>query len=92
MTYRFLGVAVIFASALSAQTPAPKAPAKKPWTAPIASDGHPDLQGVWTNATITRMARPAEFNGKLNLTDAEAKAYEAKDHDAAEVNSHASMA
>ncbi len=84
MIHRFLACAVILASALSAQTPAPKTATKKPWTAPIASDGHADLQGVWTNATITRMARPAEFNGKLNLTDAEAKAYEAKDADAAE--------
>ena len=83
MIHRFLACAAL-ASALFAQTPAPKAPAKKAWTAPIASDGHPDLQGVWTNATITRMQRPPEFNGKLNLTDAEAKAYEAKDADAAE--------
>ena len=86
MTHRFLACAALSAATLlviSAQ-PAPKAASKKAWTAPIASDGHPDLQGVWTNATITRMARPAEFNGKLNLTDAEAKAYEAKDHDAAE--------
>jgi hypothetical protein len=79
--------AMAFVATLSAQTPAPvkAAPAaKKAWTAPRASDGHPDLQGVWTNATITRMERLPEFNGKLNLTDEEAKKFENQDHDAAE--------
>jgi hypothetical protein len=40
-----------------------------------AADGHPDLQGVWTNATLTPMERPAEFSGKPTVTDAEAKAW-----------------
>ena len=26
----------------------------KPWTAPRTPDGHPDLQGTWTNGTIRR--------------------------------------
>lgn len=47
---------------------------------PRTPDGHPDLQGVWTNATITRMERPPEFAGKATVTDAEAKAYEEKDN------------
>ncbi|MBZ5607114.1 MAG: hypothetical protein LAP38_02565 [Acidobacteriia bacterium] len=69
---------------LHAQAPAAK-PAAKPapkraWTTPRTSGGHPDLQGIWTNATITRMERLPEFNGKLDLTDAEAAAFEAKDH------------
>jgi hypothetical protein len=72
----------MFAMSAFSQVPKP-APAKKAWTAPLASDGHPDLQGVWTNATITRMARLPEFNGKLNLTDEEAKKFEQKDADAA---------
>lgn len=40
---------------------------------PRASDGHPDLQGVWTNATLTPLERPADLAGKATLTDAEAK-------------------
>jgi hypothetical protein len=28
------------------------------WTVPRTSDGHPDLQGNWTNATITPIERP----------------------------------
>ena len=46
---------------------------------PRAPDGHPDLQGVWTNATITPMERPAALAGKATLTDAEAKVLEKKD-------------
>ncbi|HXP86440.1 MAG TPA: hypothetical protein VN841_17055 [Bryobacteraceae bacterium] len=29
------------------------------WTAPRTADGHPDLQGIWTNATLTPLERPA---------------------------------
>jgi hypothetical protein len=46
---------------------------------PRAPDGHPDLTGIWTNATITPMERPAEFAGKATVTNADAKAYETKD-------------
>ena len=40
------------------------------------SDGHPDLQGVWTNSTLTPLERPAQFSSKPVLTEAEATAYE----------------
>ena len=43
---------------------------------PRAADGHPDLQGIWTNATITPMERPAALAEKPTLTDAEAAAFE----------------
>ena len=56
-----------------AQTPAAKS---KNWTVPRTPDGKPDLQGVWTNATITPMERPKDLAGKATLTDAEATAYE----------------
>ncbi len=38
----------------------------------------PDLQGFWTNATITTMERPAAFKDKATLTAEEAKQYAAK--------------
>ena len=45
---------------------------------PRTPDGHPDLQGIWTNATITPLERPDALAGKATLTDAEAKVIEAK--------------
>jgi len=39
-------------------------------------DGQPDLQGIWTNATITPFERPASLAGKATLTEEEARALE----------------
>jgi len=36
------------------------------------ADRHPDLQGVWSFATLTPLERPAEFAGKAELTAEEA--------------------
>jgi hypothetical protein len=38
--------------------------------------GHPDLQGIWSSATITPFERPAEFAGKEFLTREEAAEFE----------------
>jgi hypothetical protein len=38
--------------------------------------GHPDLEGIWTNGTITPLERPSEFAGKAFFTAAEAAEYE----------------
>ena len=37
--------------------------------------GHPDLQGRWTNATLTLLERPVEFGDKEFFTEAEAIEY-----------------
>ena len=50
--------------------------ASKATKMPRASDGHPDLQGIWSNATITPLERPAELAGKAVLTEKEASDYE----------------
>ncbi len=47
-----------------------KAPAKT-WSQPRTPDGQPDLQGVWSNATLTPLERPAAFAGREFLTDKE---------------------
>ena len=45
---------------------------------PRTSDGHPDLQGTWSYATLTTLERPAEFKDKPFLTAAEVAAFEQK--------------
>jgi hypothetical protein len=46
------------------------------WTQPRTPDGQPDLQGIWTNATLTPLERPAELAAKEFLTTQEAEDYQ----------------
>ena len=39
-------------------------------------DGRPDLQGVWTNGTLTPLSRPAELANRFSLTETEAREFE----------------
>jgi hypothetical protein len=40
------------------------------------ADGKPDLQGIWTNVTVTPLERPADLKDKAFFTPAEAVAFE----------------
>ena len=51
------------------------------YKAPRTAYGQPDLQGVWTNATITPLTRPAKFGDRLLLTPEEAAAQEQANRD-----------
>src|SRR5258706_11774543 len=83
MKHRFLAstAALTFALAAVSLALAPAvgqsrvAPPKK-WTQPRTADGQPDLQGIWSNATITPFERPKDLAGKEFFTEQEAAEYE----------------
>jgi hypothetical protein len=52
-----------------------------PYHAPRNAFGQPDLQGNWTNATITPFEREAKYGDRLALTDQEVKALEGANAD-----------
>ena len=56
----------------------PAAFAQASYTPPKTSWGVPDLQGAWSNASVTKLTRPAGIDN-LVLTTAEAAAIESKD-------------
>jgi hypothetical protein len=62
---------------VSAQTRARTEPAKA-WSVPRTADGRPDLQGIWTNATLTPLERPRHLQDRQFLTEAEAASLEAR--------------
>ena len=72
MSNRFLASTLAMAFLLVASLEAQKG------VIPKTPDGHPDLQGVWTNATITPLERPKAFAEKPTLSDADAVEYEKK--------------
>src|SRR5271165_6585796 len=41
-------------------------------------DGHPDLQGYWSNTTLTPLERPRDLAGKAVFTEAEAAEWQRK--------------
>ena len=45
------------------------------WSPPRTGDGHPDLQGYWTNDSYTPLERPDEAKGKEYFTPEEARAF-----------------
>ncbi len=81
MTYRtwmVRALVVAAAAAVGSSTiacdagPAPESAAQPtPWTAPRTPWGHPDLQGLWSNATTTPLERPAALKDKAVLSDEE---------------------
>jgi hypothetical protein len=50
--------------------------AAAPTSLPRTPDGHPDLQGVWDNSTLTPLERPADLADQEFFPDTAAKDYE----------------
>ena len=66
--FTVIAVVLLVTAGMAGQTQTAAAdswtPSRTPW-------GDPDLQGVWSFATITPLERPSEFAGRERLTDAE---------------------
>src|SRR5262250_1519132 len=62
IAYAIVPALALAAAGAAAQT------SRTPW-------GDPDLQGTWSNATLTPLQRPAELKDKESFTPEEAKAY-----------------
>ena len=62
-------MAVVFAVVSLAAAPA--AGQAGSWEVPRTADGHPDLQGVWANNSVTPLERPEALADTATLTDEE---------------------
>lgn len=60
---------------VTAQAPAAARTNAAGWTPPLTSYGHPDIQGVYSNATYTPFERPKEYADREFFTPDEAAAY-----------------
>ena len=58
-------------SGAAAKTGTKPAISNKAWIMQRTPDGQPDLQGVWTNNSVTPLQRPKELAGKEFYTEAE---------------------
>src|SRR5579872_3336919 len=71
-----VAIALLAGAPLAGQAAHVAAKTQKTWTPPRTPDGHPDMQGYWTNATFTPLERPKELGTKEFYTEAEAAAVE----------------
>ena len=75
-----IAVAALSFSSVAGQSPTPQARGGNAAgsSIPRTSDGRPDLDGFWTNDTVTPLERPTEFGDRAVITAAEAAAYAKK--------------
>jgi hypothetical protein len=71
MTNRWFLMTFLAAATAFSQT----TPSSNTWTPTRTPDGHPDLQGIWTNKTVTPLERPVALGDKAFFTQEEAKAF-----------------
>src|SRR4051812_5003604 len=74
---RTLVAAAALATLIGLPAVAQAQPKAAAFHAPRTALGQPDLQGVWTNATITPLSRPTKYGTRNVLSPQEAAAAEA---------------
>jgi hypothetical protein len=80
-----IGTGALMAASLVSSNVVARAPRSiaKPWSVPRTPDGKPDLQGSWSNATLTPLERLEKGQG-LILTEEQAKKVEDRTRQVAE--------
>src|SRR5215471_5836998 len=71
ITSAVLGLCALATGQGLSPTAKPAAATKKAGSLPRTVDGHPDLQGVWTDNTITPLERPKGLGTKEFYTESE---------------------
>src|SRR5580698_8786393 len=74
-----LAAAAISALAVPTVFAATAAPASSAYKAPMNAYGQPDLEGTWTNASLTVLERPKEYGSRRALTEDETKKIEGEE-------------
>lgn len=72
---------VIFAALLAPGLVRAQAPAPQPYKVPRTADGKPDLQGYWTNLTLTPLERPKGLGAKEFYTPEEVAAVQKRERE-----------
>src|SRR5690349_16971835 len=67
--------AMLVAAVFAFSQTGPSKPAARSYAPPHTPDGQPDLQGIWSNAVLTPLERPADLKDKAFFTKEEAAAY-----------------
>lgn len=78
-----IGVVLVCPEPVAAQSVSAKLRAKEvtkdeAWTPPRTPDGQPDIQGIFTNASVVPLERPKDLGSREFFTKAEADTYTAK--------------
>src|SRR6202789_4694277 len=74
-----LASAAVSALAVPTVFAATAAPASGAYQTPMNAYGQPDLEGTWTNATLTALERPKEYGTRKVMTPEEIKKVEGDD-------------
>ena len=74
-----LGLAAAMSALIASSVFAATNPAAGGYKAPLNTYGQPDLEGTWTNATLTVLERPKEYGTRLVMTPEEVKKVEGDD-------------